>query len=473
MPAQLPVAIIGAGPVGLAAAAHLASRDLPFVIYEAGNEVGAAIRQWGHVKVFSPWEYNIDDAARALLDGIGWIAPDANRYPTGDEIVDAYLAPLAAHPAISPSLRLSHRVTAVARERADLMRTAGRTRQPFVIRLETPNGLIEERASAIIDASGTWTAPNPIGANGLPAMGEEQVADRITTGIPNVLGDARKRFAGKRVLVVGSGHSAFNVLQDLVALREEEPATTIEWAIRRPTSKHIFGGGTNDALPERGALGQRIAGMVADSAIRLHTNARITRLEETGGGIVAHSGDDTLPPVDEIVVTTGFRPDLSILRELRLDLDPAVEAPSALAPLIDPNVHSCGSVPPHGYEELRHPDPDVYVVGMKSYGRAPTFLMLTGYEQVRSITAALAGDMEAARKVHLVLPETGVCSTDRIGDPDWDGAGATAGGCCGPATEATLAEDESACCTPAATSGGCCSSAESEPQLITIGARKR
>jgi hypothetical protein len=303
-------------------------------------------------------------------------------------------------------------------------------------------------------------------------MGEELVADRITTGIPNVLGDARARFAGRRVLVVGSGHSAFNVLQDLVALREQEPDTTIEWAIRRPTSKHIFGGGANDALPERGALGQRIAGMVADGAIRLHTNARITCLEEAESGVVAHSGDETLPPVDEIVVTTGFRPDLAILRELRLDLAPAVEAPRALAPLIDPNVHSCGSVPPHGYEELRHPDPDVYVVGMKSYGRAPTFLMLTGYEQVRSITAALAGDMEAARKVHLVLPETGVCSTDRIGDPDWEGAEVSAGSCCGPVTEATLAEDDAACCTPTAASGGCCSS-EPAPQLITIGERHR
>ncbi|HYH12076.1 MAG TPA: hypothetical protein VD789_06950, partial [Thermomicrobiales bacterium] len=214
---------------------------------------------------------------------------------------------------------------------------------------------------------------------------------------------------------------------------------------------------------------QRVATMVETGAIRLHTNARITRLSQEEAGIVAHS-DEPLPAVDEIIVTTGFRPDLSILRELRLDLDPAVEAPTALAPLIDPNIHSCGSVPPHGYEELKHPDPDVYVVGMKSYGRAPTFLMMTGYEQVRSIAAALAGDIEAARQVQLVLPETGVCSTDRIGDPDSEGAEAAS--CCGPATEATLAEDEAACCTPAASSGGCCSSNAAEPELLTIGARE-
>lgn len=248
------------------------------------------------------------------------------------------------------------------------------------------------------------------------------------------------------------------------------PETTIEWAIRRPTSKHIFGGGTADALPERGALGQRVASMVENGAIRLHTNARITRLCQEPEGVIALTGDQPLPPADEIVVATGFRPELSILRELRLDLDPAVEAPGALAPLIDPNVHSCGTVPPHGYEELKHPDPDVYVVGMKSYGRAPTFLMMTGYEQVRSVTAALAGDMEAARRVQLVLPETGVCSTDRIGDSDDDVAAAS--GCCGPATEATLVEDEAACCTPTAPSGGCCSSTAEESGLITIGARE-
>jgi hypothetical protein len=116
--------------------------------------------------------------------------------------------------------------------------------------------------------------------------------------------------------------------------------------------------------------------------------------------------------VDEIIGATGFRPDLSILSELRVDLDPSVEAPSALAPLIDPNLHSCGSVPPHGETELRHPEAGFYVVGMKSYGRAPTFLMLTGYEQVRSVVAAIAGDLESARNVELVLPETGVCSSD-------------------------------------------------------------
>jgi hypothetical protein len=113
---------------------------------------------------------------------------------------------------------------------------------------------------------------------------------------------------------------------------------------------------------------------------------------------------------DEVIAATGFRPDLEMLRELRLDLDDRVEAARTLAPLIDPNLHSCGTVPPHGVDELGHPDEGVYLVGMKSYGRAPTFLLRTGYEQVRSVAAALAGNWEAARRVDLVLPETGVCN---------------------------------------------------------------
>lgn len=467
----LPIAIIGAGPVGLAAAAHLATREIPFVVYESGEDAGHTVRQWGHVKLFSPWQFNVDASARRLLTETGWTAPDDARYPTGNELVEHYLDPLAAHPSIQPNIGLNHRVIAVARERADLMRNTGRTRQPFTLRIATPEGLADHRASAIIDASGTWTMPNPIGANGLPAIGEDQISDHITTGIPDVAGRGRDRFAGKRVLVIGSGHSAFNILQDLAALRDVDPTTTIEWAIRRPTSCHIFGGGAGDALPERGALGQRIADLARQGVIRLHTNTRITRLTADADGVSAHSVDDPLPAVDEIIVATGFRPDLSILRELRLDLDPAIEAPSALAPLIDPNVHSCGSVPPHGYEELKHPDPDVYVVGMKSYGRAPTFLMMTGYEQVRSISAAITGDMEAARKVELVLPETGVCSTDRPGDPDSEDGAAVATGCCGPIHDVTLTQDEAACCTPTATAGGCCSSSP-EPELITIGERE-
>ena len=137
--------------------------------------------------------------------------------------------------------------------------------------------------------------------------------------------------------------------------------------------------------------------------------------------LVGHRHGEVVTHTTDIVVNaTGFRPDLNMLREIRLELDEIVEAPKRLAPLIDPNVHSCGSVEPHGFRELAHPEKGFFVVGMKSYGRAPTFLLATGYEQVRSATAWLAGDTASAANVELVLPATGVCSTDASGG----------GGCC-------------------------------------------
>jgi thioredoxin reductase len=340
------------------------------------------------------------------------VAPAPEGLPTGGDLVERYLQPLAGLPEIAPCLRLNTTVLSVAREGNDKMKTPGRDDAPFVVRVSTSGGEEEILAKAVIDASGTYSTPNPLGANGLPAIGERAVADRIVYGIPDVLGVARDRYAGRRVMVVGSGHSAFNALIDLGKLADETPETRVTWVVRRADLRQLFGGEERDALPARGTLGTLVRTMVEAGSLHVVSGFKVARLERTAEGIVVSSLERALPPVDEIIGATGFRPDLSILSELRVDLDASVEAPSALAPLIDPNLHSCGSVPPHGEVELRHPEAGFYVVGMKSYGRAPTFLMLTGYEQVRSVVAAIAGDMESARNVELVLPETGVCSSN-------------------------------------------------------------
>jgi hypothetical protein len=278
--------------------------------------------------------------------------------------------------------------------------------------VETAAG--EERilARAVLDASGTYATPNPLGAGGVPALGERGLAHRIEYRIPDVLGAERARYAGKRVLVVGSGHSAFNAIRDLAELQQDAPDTHIVWAVRRPELADVFGGGEKDQLAERGRLGALIHGLVEHGALRAITGFATDRLQAVDGGIVAAAGGRELGPFDEVVAVTGYRPDLDIVRELRLGLDSAVESPTELAPLIDPNIHSCGSVPPHGARELAHPESGFYIVGMKSYGRAPTFLLRTGYEQVRSVAAALTGDTEAAERVELALPETGVCKLD-------------------------------------------------------------
>lgn len=437
---DLPVAIIGAGPIGLAAAVHLLQRgQLPLVL-EAADTVGANIEQWAHVRFFSPWRFSVDTACRALLEAHGWRSPDPDDYPTGRDLVDRYLAPLSSTPELAPHIWFRSHVVSVTRHGFDKMKTVGREEVPFAVTVQRSDGRYEVvLARAVIDASGTWTTPNPLGASGVPAVGERELSAHIAYGIPDVLDADRARYAGRRVLVAGSGHSAFNTLVALAEMARAEPGTHITWVIRRAAHQELFGGGTTDALPMRGALGQQARRLVEADALRLVSGFKVLTLRDTSDGIsvVGEQGgvEMTLPPVDELIVATGFRPDLAPLAEVRLALDPATESPAALAELIDPNVHSCGTVPPHGAVELTHPERNFYLAGMKSYGRAPTFLLLTGYEQVRSIAAALADDWHAARDVQLVLPETGVCSTSY-------GAGSRADSlCCGTsATPSPTAE---------------------------------
>lgn len=288
----------------------------------------------------------------------------------------------------------------------------------------------------MIDASGTWFSPNPAGDNGLPALGEHERPEHVAYAMPGVLGRDRARYAGKTVAVLGAGHSAIGTLIDLVKLKEAAPGTVVIWLLRGADPQKSFGGGANDKLSARGELGAVFARLVGESALQVETDFHVTHLSTSQGRLRIGAGSACCGRhvvADELVVATGFRPDLSYLGELRLGLDLALDCPTALAPLIDPNVHSCGTVRPHGARELAHPEAGFYVAGMKSYGRAPTFLMLTGYEQVRSIIADIAGDKEAAERVELVLPETGVCSRSPIADAE---------GCCGGAAKA----DASACC---------------------------
>ncbi|WP_434652327.1 FAD-dependent oxidoreductase [Pseudomonas sp. R3-56] len=245
---QLPVAIIGAGPVGLAAAAHLLARGHTPLILEAGPKAGSSIEEWAHVKMFSPWQFNVDKEAAKLLLANGWIPPPENEYPTGRELLDRFVRPLADLDQIKRHLQLKTRVLAVTRLGQDVMKTQGRSAAPFLLRVAGAAGEQDVLARAVIDASGTYLTPNWMGAHGIPALGEIEHAAHITYGIPEVLGRARNRYANKRVLVVGGGHSAFNALQDLVRLTQEAPQTKVLWAIRGNSLERILGGGAHDQL---------------------------------------------------------------------------------------------------------------------------------------------------------------------------------------------------------------------------------
>ncbi len=384
------VAIIGAGPVGLAAAAHVLERGLTPIVLEAGPDVGHAVRQWGHVQLFSPWEYNVDRAAERLLASTGWNSPEPEQYPTGAELVERYLEPLATKTALASHIHTSSRVTDISRVGFDKLKSRGRDAAPFELRYQNGQGPKSVRADAVIDASGTWHSPNPAGANGLRAVGEAQAADRIAYGMPDVLGKDRARYAGKTVAVLGAGHSAIGTLTDLARLASEAPETRPVWLLRGNDPAKAFGGGANDKLAARGELGAAFAALVAAGRITVESEFRVSHLGSDGPRLTVATGAGSCcrqVVVDELIVATGFRPDLDFVRELRIQLDPAIECPVELAPLIDPNEHSCGTVRPHGARELAQAEPGFYFAGMKSYGRAPTFLMLTGYEQVRSIVS--------------------------------------------------------------------------------------
>lgn len=470
MDGALPVAVLGAGPVGLAAAAHLIERGIEPIVLEAGAQVGANLLDYGHVKLFSPWRYNIDHAMAKLLEPTGWASPPPEELPLAGDVARKVLQPFAALPQISPSLHLNTRVESVSREGYDKVKTTGRDKAPFVIRAIQNGKPIELRARAVIDATGTWNTPNPIGANGLPALGEAQMQDAIFYGIPDVLGQHRTRYAGKRTLVVGAGHSAANALLYLAELAKEVPGTHLTWSVRSPVLTRVFGGGAADALPARGQLGSSLKALRDAGTLEFIAGLRIKELYRESGaitviGLDAEGKTITLTGIDEIICATGQRPNLAMTSELRLKLDPWLESAEALGPLIDPNLHSCGTVRPHGHRELSHPEPGFYSLGVKSYGRAPTFLMATGFEQARSVVAAIAGDLEAADRVELDLPETGVCSLDAADQAD------SGSNCCGTpapaavqfaplpvpaATKAASGCGTNSCGTPAKHKTACC-----------------
>jgi hypothetical protein len=433
---QPPVVVIGAGPSGLAAAAHLRARQIPTVVLESGSDAGAAVRAWSHIRLFSPWRELVDSAAVGVLEKAGWAPPDPDAYPIGGEWAAGYLQPLAD---ALGNVRYGTRVVGVAKRGRDLMVDAGRDTESFTVHVLGADGADEAiDARAVLDASGTWAGTNPLGGDGIPAVGEAAHADRIVYRVPD-FGDPElvARYAGRHVVVAGTGASAKTALIGLVRMAEAAPATRVSWLVRRTTAVNAFGS-ENDELQKRGELGEEAKAAVQSGPVATMTGFRASAVDRAEDGTLTIESVDgqRLERVDEVIALTGFRPDLSFLSEVRLDLDSVLQTPSSLAPMIDPNVHSCGTVEPHGAAVLAHPEVGFYMVGMKSYGRAPSFLTLTGYEQVRSVVAEIAGDHEAAARVELVLPDTGGCG----GAGDFgDGAG---------------------CCVPAITAA---------PELLTIG----
>ncbi|MCE9598750.1 MAG: NAD(P)-binding domain-containing protein [Spirochaetia bacterium] len=331
---SLPIAVIGAGPVGLAAAAHLAERGLPFRLFEAGNSAAANVLSWGHVRIFSPWQYNIDPAARRLLSDIGWQEPLVDELPTGSELFEKYLLPLSEHPKIQPFIHYRARVLSVSRKNIDRMTNRNREAVPFVVRVQSETISQEHEFRAVIDASGTWQNPNPILSDGTWTSVETTSSDAITYGIVNVA-DVPDRYKNKEVLVIGSGHSAINSILDLESLKQQFPETEIHWVMRKDTLSEVYGGGESDALEARGALGTKIKSLIDTDRVSVYTPFRIQEVRRENGKftLIGSQFDQlrSLAGIDEIIVNSGARPDFSFLRELRVEFDSTVESVPALA----------------------------------------------------------------------------------------------------------------------------------------------
>jgi cation diffusion facilitator CzcD-associated flavoprotein CzcO len=304
------VAIIGAGPVGLVAGAHVLERGMRPIVLEAGENVGHSVRQWGHVQLFSPWQYNVDRAAARLLASTGWNSPEPDQYPTGAELVERYLEPLAAKTALAEHIHTTSRVTDISRAGFDKLKTKGRASAPFEVRYQNGQGPKLVKADAVIDVSGTWQSPNPAGANGLFAIGERQAVDRIAYGMPDVLGKDRARYAGKTVAVLGAGHSAIGTLTDLARLATEAPETKPVWLLRGNDPARAFGGGANDKLVARGELGAAFAALVAAGRIRVESEFRVSHLATNGPRLAVSTGAGSCCrqiAVDELIVCHWFQ----------------------------------------------------------------------------------------------------------------------------------------------------------------------
>ncbi len=390
------IAILGAGPVGLEAALAAAEANHPFTIYEAAPTVGGNVRAWGHVQLFTPWDLNVSPRMRRHLAE----APSGSECPTGDELAERLLEPLAALPAIAPNLRLGTRVLDVGREgllKHEEIANNERAHRPF--RLVLTDGTREwtETADVVIDATGTYGNPNRLGDAGIAAPGERALDGEIRRQIPDFGRDAAD-WAGKTVLLAGSGHSAQTAARELAALAESSPGTRVVWVLR--AEEPDWGSQDGDPLPERARLAAAARELAAGSspAVEIRKGAAVEELSRPNGKIqvtIRQGSESERAVVDQVTVDrvlslTGFVGDNQMYRQLQVHECYATCGPMKLsAALLGAAGGDCLTQTSHGAETLTNPEPGFYILGIKSYGRNNTFLMRVGWDQVSEVFGLL------------------------------------------------------------------------------------
>jgi len=371
--------------MGLAAALGAIERGCQTTVLER-DEVGASLRTWGPTRFFTPLRMNVSPAMRAVG---GDILPDDDELLTGPQFADI-LAELARRDPLRTRIRTRHSVLAVSRRgltRSDYAGHPLRSERPFRLLIDSPNGEDVLEADVVFDASGGQTIPRPFGADGLPARGELG----LNSSAIRTLGELharREEIRGKRILVVGHGHSAANALGSLEQLARQEPSTRITWAVRTPNRRPCQDF-ANDPLAERQQVVHR-ANDLAESPppfLNVERRAMIERVEQNGSLEVTLTGGRR-QQFDVIAAFTGFRPDASHVSELTVETSPVSEGGARLYRAIS-NVTDCLAVPRVAPKDLQSGEPNFYFIGSRSYGRARTFLLQTGLQQLETILETL------------------------------------------------------------------------------------
>jgi hypothetical protein len=414
------VAVLGAGPIGLEAGLAAAERGWEFTVYEAGDSVGANVRDWGHVRLFTPWDMNVSERVRRVL-------PDAPRgagLPRGAELAAGLLDRVAALPAMASRVRLGARVDAIAREgllKHEAIGSPERGARRFRLLVSDASGRESvEYADAVIDCTGTYGNPNALGDGGIPAPGERALEHRIERRLPRLDGghgrsaagtsridaerprsaagaehrDAQPRpWAGSTILLTGAGHSAQTAARALAELARDAPGTRVVWAIR--SANPDWGAAVDDPLPERARLTQAAAELVggASEAIEARLGCVTEALAERNGRIAVtlRNGVPEEVTVDRVLALNGGVGDFSIYRQLQVHECYATAAPMKLsAALLGAAAGDCLAQESHGPETLTNPEPGFFILGAKSYGRNSQFLMRIGWAQVDDVMGLLA-----------------------------------------------------------------------------------
>jgi hypothetical protein len=394
------LAIIGAGPIGLEAAALALELGFDVHVFERGD-VGAHAIAWGHVRMFTPWRMNVGPASARLLSRHGWSAPDSEALPTGAELAERLLAPLAGTSELGPRVHAHAQVAHVSRHGARKQDPAGgspRREHPFRLLVRDAGGRESFlHAHALIDASGTYGQPNWAGTGGIPARGETYLAPQMSYHPDDVLGLRRERYAGKVTLVIGGGSSAVTTVVGLDQLARETPGTRVAWVTRRE-APGFPGAIANDTLPARAALyaeGRRLQSGGSPNVKwwgggeceALEYNSATHRYRAQFATTAGARAEDA----DQVIVNCGFGPDPSLCRELRVHESFETLAPMTLATALrEAGTSDCAKVPAFDAATLANPEPGFFILGAKSYGRSSAFLLETGYRQVAAALAALA-----------------------------------------------------------------------------------